>query len=119
MSNDFRPDGARFFQGRLVKDGPFVGLMTWFGQPYVDGEELDRGPRWQCLIGNETTARAILFGDYLPVEVERALVRNVSRIEEHEYRFLVAETGYCVIHAPDRPQANPHKPVDFNTLKVR
>lgn len=110
---------VRYYQARLVRDGPFVGVKTFFSGPVIDGEELDRGPRWQCLIGNETTARAILTGDYMPVEVDGVHLRNIERVEEHEYRFLVAETGWSVIHAPDRPQANPHKPVDFNTLKVR
>lgn len=110
---------VRYWQARMVKDGPFVGVKTWHGAPLIDGEELDRSPRWQALVGTEATGRMILTGDYMPVEVDGVHLRNLSRIEEHEYDFLVAETGWTEVHAPHRPQANPHKPVDFNTLKVR
>lgn len=110
---------VRYWRARLVKDGPFIGVKTFFSGPVIDGEELDRAPRWQALVGHETTARAILMGDYIPIEVDGANLRNLERIEEHEHRFLISHAGWAVVHAPDRAEANPREPVDFNTLKVR
>ena len=108
-----------YYRARLVGKGPYVGVTTFFGPPVVDGEELDRSPRWQCVVGTETTGRAILMGDHLPIEVDGIGLRNIERIKEHEYRFLVATSDWATAHAPDRPQAQPRKPVDYNTLKPR
>lgn len=116
---NFRPPNPRFWRCRLVKAGPYVGVMTWHGPPLVDGEELDRSARHQALVGTETTGRAILMGDHLPIEVDGIGLRNIERIKEHEYRFLVATSDWATAHAPDRPQAQPRKPVDYNTLKPR
>ena len=69
---------VHYWTARMVKAGPLVGVKTFYGPPWVDGEELDRAPRWQCLIGNEVTARAILMGDQVPVEVDGAFIRNVE-----------------------------------------
>jgi hypothetical protein len=109
--------GRRFYRARLVTGGPDVGVATWFGPPWVDGEEVDRSPRWQALVGIETTARAILMGDELPIEVDGIGLRNIEPIKEHQYRFLVATSDWATAHAPDRPEANPREPVDFHTLK--
>ncbi len=37
-------------------------------------------------------------------------------IEEHEYRYLMADHVHARNHRPDSPQANPDRTVDFNTL---
>lgn len=110
---------VRYFQARLVTNGPYVGVKTFYSGPVIDGEEQDRSPRWQALVGTETTARAILMGDYIPIEVDGVGLRNVERIEQHEYEYLVAHGGWATTHAPDRAEANPRKPVDFHTLKPR
>lgn len=108
-----------YYRARLVKNGPDIGVATWFGAPWIDGEEVDRSPRWQALIGHETTARAILMGNELPIEVDGVGLRNIERIKERDYGFLVATSGWATEHAPDRPEANPRKAVDFHQLKPR
>jgi hypothetical protein len=108
-----------FYRARLVKDGPFVGVMVWHGGPLVDGEQVDRSPRWQALVGTETTARAVLMGNELPVDVDGATLRNLEPIKEHEYRFMVADAAHASDWRPDDPKASPRKAIDFHTLKPR
>lgn len=103
-----------YWRCRFVKGGVFVGVKTWFGPPLVDGEELDRSPRWQCLVRNETTARAVLFGDETPIEIEGKdmTLRNLERITEKEYRYLVDHAEYATKHAPHLPDAAPRQAID-------
>lgn len=108
-----------YFRARMAKDGVFVPVMTFFGPPYVDGQELDRAPRWQALVNAEPTARAILMGDQLPIEVDGVTLRNLEPIKEHEYRFMVADAAHARDYRPDDPKASPRKAIDFNTLKPR
>lgn len=96
-----------YWQARLVKDGPFIALMTWKGAPIVDGEELDRHHRWQALVRNETSTRAILMGDEIPIDVDRLSLRNVEKITEAEYQYLKAHGAWAVQHAPHHPAASP------------
>jgi len=103
----------------MAKGGADVGVMTFFDGPMVDGEILDRSPRWQALVHTETTARVILMGDYIPIDVDGVGLRNIEPCEEHEYRFLVADAGWTEVHAPDRPEANPRQAVNWLTLKPR
>ncbi len=96
-----------YWRGRLVKAGPWVGVMSWFGPPMIDGEEIDRSHRWQCLVRTETTSRAILFGDACPIEVEDLTIRNIERIEQADYLYLRDHAAYATAHAPHMPDAAP------------
>lgn len=108
----------RFYRGRLAKAGPFIGIKVFFGPPVVDGDELDRSPRWQVLVDTETTARAvIMFGEAgLPVEVDGVTVRNLEPTTEADYRFLVADSAHAKEYRPADPKASPRQAVDFNRL---
>lgn len=106
-----------FWQARLVTDGPFIGVRTFFGPPLIDGEHLDRSPRWQAVVRDETTGRRILLGDECPIEVDGVFLRNIEKIKEADYRFLISHANYATTHRPDMPDANPHKPVDWMKLK--
>lgn len=105
-----------FYRARFVKDGPYVGVMTWFGPPMIDGEEIDRSPRWQALVRTETTARAILMGDALPIEVDGVALRNIETIAEPEYRYLVAHADYSTKFAPQQPDAAPKTAIDIRSM---
>lgn len=105
-----------YYRARLVGGGPYVGVMVWHGLPLVDGDELDRSPRWQALISTATTARAVLMGEHLPVEIDGATLRNLEPIPEHTYRFMVADAEHASDWRPDDPKASPKKAVDFNKL---
>ena len=107
---------AHYWRGRLAKKAPFVGVKVWFGAPVIDGEELDRSPRWQCLVRNETTSRAILEGDSVPITIDGVFVRNLERITEAEYQFLVAHSEYSTAFAPHNPDASPTEAIDVTKL---
>lgn len=101
-----------YWQARLVKDGPFVAVLTWFGAPLKDGEELDRSPRWNALIRDETTSRAVLLGDSLPIEVEGIGLRNLEKVTAEQYHYLRAHGTWAVQHAPHHPAASPRKAIN-------
>lgn len=105
-------NGPFWYRARLIKGGPFVPVKVWCGGPLVDGEELDRSWRWQCVVRLETTARAILQGDWLPVEVEDALLLNIETITAQEYAYMVDHTQWAVNHQPDHPEASPRRKLD-------
>lgn len=96
-----------YWKARLVKDGPFIPLTTWFGPPVVDGEELDRSPRWQAAIRDEMTSRAVLMGDEIPIDVHGVSLRNLEKIEGPEYFYLLAHGTWAVQHQPSHPAASP------------
>ncbi len=111
---------TRFFRARLAKAGPFIGVRMFFGPPIIDGEELDRSPRWQVTVGAETTSRAILMlgADEIPVEIEDVLLRGVEPVTEAEWQYLVAHQAWAAEHAPNHPKAEPRRAVDFNTIPL-
>lgn len=108
-----------YYRGRLVKDGPFIAVKTWFGGPVVDGEELDRSPRWQCLAHTDAEPVAILTGGPLPIEVDGMTIRGCEEITLAEYRFLLAHGEWCDATAANHPRTTPRQRVDFNTLPLR
>ncbi len=106
-----------YWRAKLTKDGPFIPLVTWFGPPLVDGEEQDRGPRWQALVRLETTGRAILMGDEVPIDVDGVSLRNVESITEVAYRYMVDHARYATDHAPHLPDASPRQAIKWNRTK--
>lgn len=108
----------RYFRARLVKDGPFIGVRLFVGPPIVDGEELDRSPRLQVMVADETTSRAVLMlgDDDIPIEVDGATLRSIASITAAEWRYQVAHQRWAIENAPNHPKASPRKPVDFDTL---
>ena len=111
-------DQIHYWSARLVAKGPYIGVMTWYGAPVVDGETLDRSHRWQALVRNETTSRAILMGDHIPIEVDGIFLRNIEAITKAQYQYLVAHSEFSTAHAPHNPDASPSEPIDFMKIKV-
>ena len=104
-----------YWKCKLVPGGPFVPVKTWFGPPLVDGEELDRSPRWQALVRLETSSRAILFGNETPIEVEgMKSMRSLERVSEADYQFMLKHADYSTKHKPDNHDAAPYTPIDWN-----
>lgn len=109
-----------FWQAKLITGGPYIGVRTFFAGPLVDGEYLDRSPRWQAQVRLETSGRAILMGDHCPIEVEgKNMLRNVEPITEKEYRFLIEHADYATRHAPHMPDASPTTKIDWMKSKIR
>ena len=107
-------DRIYYWTARYVKGGPLIGVKTFFGPPYVDGEFLDRSHRWQALLRTETTARVILMGDQVPVEVDGAFIRNIEPTTKANYEYLCEHAAYSTAHAPANADASPTEAIDFN-----
>ncbi len=105
------------WSARLIKNGPYIGVLTWHGAPIRDGEEQDRSHSWQCLVRNETTSRAILTGDHCPIEVDGVMLRNIEPITKAQYQYLIAHSEYSTKYAPRNADAAPGEPVDL--MKIR
>lgn len=91
-----------YFKRRLVRDGPFVVARIWMHQETdadgdliapeelrceVDGKEKDPVEAWTWLAGKPIT--------------------------REEYRHLDAVRTWARQHAPEQPEADPDKPVDW------
>jgi hypothetical protein len=86
----------------------------------VDGETLDRSPRWQVVIGDATTAlAAVQFAvDGIPVEIDGGpILRSCEPITKANYDFMVAHQAWAADHAPDHPKASPRRAVDFHAIR--
>lgn len=105
---------VHYWTARYKKDAPLIGVKTFWGPPLVDGEFVDRSPRWQALLRNETTARAIYMGEPCPIEIEGVGIRNIEPTTRQNYEFLVAHSAFSTAHAPDNPDATPTEAVDFD-----
>lgn len=102
-----------YWKARLVRNGPWVGIVTWFGAPVIDGEEQDRSHSWQCMIRTETTSRLVLFGDNCPIEVDgNVTLRNLERIDETEWAYLRDHAQWATAHAPHLPDAAPRTAIN-------
>lgn len=109
-----------FWQAKLITGGVYVGVRTFFAGPLVDGEYLDRSPRWQAQVRLETSGRAILTGDHCPIEVEgkNMMLRNVEPITEEQYRYLISHAGWATQFAPHSPDASPTTKIDWMKSKI-
>lgn len=96
------------YRTKLVRGGPFVAVRIWYGAP-VDpesGELLDRSHRWQATInGNDTDPYEIW-----PYVGGRA-------IPKVEYDYLMALSKHAKTFAPEMPEAEPTRRIDFNKTK--
>ena len=54
---------AGCYRTRLVKDGPPVALLLWFGAPVdpLTGEPMDRAPAWFATINGKQIVEAARF----------------------------------------------------------
>lgn len=112
-----------FYRLRLVAKGIGVPVRIWFGQPIVDGEELDRSPRL-CVEVNGRTCRFERDADdniigRVPLD---PLADNVwpycaaDPITQHEFEFMKRRATWATEFAPDHPAANPYEPVNVRSL---
>lgn len=107
-----------YWRARLAKGASYVPVKTFFDGPLIDGEILDRSPRWQAVVRGETTGRAILFGDECPIEIEgQMMLRNLERINEAEYNYLLAHATWATQHASHLPDAQPKTAINWNKTR--
>jgi hypothetical protein len=88
---------------RLRSGAVYSAIRLWYGPPSdpVTGEEMDRMHRWQATANGQ------------PIPYERVWPAcEAEPIDQAEYDHLMKTFEWGKTHAPDSPQANPHKRVD-------
>lgn len=109
----------RFYSARLTKTGPIVGVKLFYGPPIVHGEELDRSHRLQCLVDLDPDGCFCwqLDARGAPVDVDGHTLRQVTPIDETEYRFLTARADWAQQWSPQHPSAKPRKAIDLRNMR--
>lgn len=100
---------AGWYKMRLRSNGVYVGIRIWWGQPLdpIDGSVLDRSFRWNATANGGA------------IDLERVWPRCAGDpTTEAEAAYLATLQAWGEQNAPDSPQANPHKPVDFLTAPL-
>lgn len=98
-----------FYRFRLRSGAVPVAVKIWWGQPLdpIDGSVLDRSLRWNA------TANGKL------IDLSRVWPRCAGDpIDEAEAAYLATLQAWGEANAPNSPQANPDKPVDFLTCPL-
>jgi len=111
-------DKPGFYAVQLRRGGVEVGLKITHG-PTPDpetGEPLDRSWWWQLWVNGEEIGEP---STVQPDEIKPGGRYTGREITEADYEFLVAHREWAAKHAPDRPEAHPRAPVDFNTMPLR
>lgn len=113
---------AGYYQTRLVKNGPWVGVRIWFGLPVIGGEEQDRTPRWCIEVDGETDTiegnRDVGYRCRVAIDISRYWPWcGREPIDEGEYNYKIAYARYCKAHAPERPEASPRSPVRLDQMQ--
>lgn len=111
MAEPIRPDVpvAGYYRMKLRRGGMYVAVRIWHGPPHdpVTGEELDRSWRFQATINGE------------PAELDRVWPSCAGEpITEAEAAYLTNLQAWGREHAPDSPQANPHRKVDLLSAPI-
>lgn len=100
---------------KLRKGGVEVAARIAF-EPTRDpdsDELLDRSPHWSATINGETDP------DPSPEPSDRVwrVYEFGRRIDEAEYRFLLADRMWAREHAPNLPEASPRQKIDHLTVE--
>jgi len=106
-----------YYAVRLAKNGPRCGLKVLYGVPNdpVTGEPLDRSPRWQCWLNDESVEPWSVIMELDGVTQQPVI--NGELIDEAEYKYLCDVSQWASAHAPDSPEANPRRPIDLAAMK--
>lgn len=94
---------------RLVANGPLVPVRIWFGvtpDPDFPDNHMDRGPSWHFSLGRDCAAMD---------EVWPMCAKNP--ITEREWRHLVRLENWARGDAPQEPEANPRKAIDWDAME--
>jgi len=109
---------------RLVKGGPPVAVRIYYGAPVVDGERLDRAPRWCAVIDGRTDrlerdADGNVLGR-VPIDAFEVWPEcSARRVDVGEYRFLLRLAAWARRHKPAHPAARPFERIDLRALEPR
>lgn len=101
---------AGFYETRVVKGGPPVGVRIAFMPPDdpITGEPLDRSYRWRCWVGDKEIDDQGRIHD---------MAMTARPVDEHRYQYLISVHEWEVEHRPDLPFASPRQAVDLGRIK--
>ena len=101
---------AGVYKTKLVRGGVWVPVRFEFGpppDPENPAQRLDRSHRWLAWIADD------------PADPYELWPWCCGRpIDEAEYRYLMALSRHAKAHAPELPEADPTKPIDFHKSPV-
>jgi|SRR5580765_5045783 len=114
-----RPDVpvAGFYAMRLARAGIEVAVRIWFGPPVVDGEELDRSPRWCAEVDGRTDKT--VDGCRVPIDPLDDDVWpfcTARTIDQAEFDFLTRRAAWARRYAASHPAARPRRAIDLRSL---
>jgi hypothetical protein len=115
---------AGFYQCRLARGAIWVPVEIYFGRPVVDGELLDRSPRWCAVVDGRTDRNDYdddgnLLGR-VPLDpiLDDVWVHCCGHpISKREYEFKTKLRTWAKEHDPNHPAANPRQRIDVHKLK--
>lgn len=105
-----------FYRVRLVRGALFVRVLVWHGRPIVDGQTVDRAPRWCVAVDGRTDKLDDEAGCHVPLDVNDVWPW-CEPISRREYCFLKRRERWANKHAPDHPAANPRRRIEVGKLK--
>jgi len=100
---------AGFYRTKLRGGGVAVGIRIFFGPPCdpETGEEMDRSHRWQAHCNGQF------------IEIDRVWPECArQQIDAKEYAYLSRLQAWAKEHAPNSPEADPRKPVNWLTAPL-
>lgn len=108
-----------FYRFRKVKRGPFVAARISIddGVIYVAEEDAPAHYAVSVTAFAEMVTSSIMDGEAFTNPLLRVAWYG-ERIDEIEYRHLIAYAKWARLHAPHAPAARPTEPVDMNTTPI-
>jgi hypothetical protein len=97
---------AGWFKRRLVRGGPYVPARIWLTVDIDDFGELTADEVFYCEVNGNAAD---------PYDEWPALCANP--IPQHVFDYMESLRRWAAWHAPNEPQANPRKPIDWLTVK--
>ena len=107
MTREIANPEPGFFRIKLTKGGPWVPAIIYRPCP-IEFEP-------QTFQPVDRHYRLVAEVDGKLVDMSRVWTSG-ERITMAEYLFLTADHAWARLYRPDLPEANPERPIDFNTL---
>lgn len=98
-----------FYKRRLVKGGPWVPARIWreaetdYFTKEPTGKDILR-----CTVGTKSCDAAQEWPRLAPYPVKQS-----------DYEYMTATAEWAKVHAPNEPEANPAKPIDWNGIVLK
>lgn len=92
-----------FYRRKLVKGGPYVGVVIFYACPWNDEcQPTERSRPLLCMVNGEHAD---------PVQTWEWVAGQ--KISEDEYNYLMADAAHATEFRPTAPRANPRKKIEL------